>query len=300
MDNNKRIAEMKSGILHTTMTRDVSESKPVGEAESKGYRWIANSGDYMPGMFGKIRLDIDSMNLKRFSKNPVILYSHDGEKPVGIGDASKSDSSLFMDVFFDEVDELSQRVKAKVDAGTLKAMSVGVDFSGCGEADFEFEGEDLTIKNSELLEASICSVPRDAKALRQYSFLTAQAEEPEKEDEVIPVEPDETEIPEGASEGEEKSADSDSEPDDGDSADSDEGGDTSTMTVTEVTRLTQVAAENIVLHKENEELKKGNEELAAQIEILSEGLKFEPLEKNDLEGLHGLELTKAAFAKQGK
>ncbi len=293
MDNAQRIAAMKTGILHTVMTRDVSESKPVGESESKGYRWVANSGDYMPGMFGKIRLDIESMNLKRFSNNPVILYSHDGQKPIGIGAASKSDTALHMDVFFDEVDNLSQNVKAKVDAGTLKGMSVGVDFSACSETDFEFDGEDLTIKNSELLEASICSIPRDAKALRQYSFLTAQADEPEKE-ENIPAKPDDTEIPEGASEGEEKSADSDSEPDEGDSTDSD-GGDTSLNVASAVAELALAA-----LKTENKLLVEANKQLTDQIEVLTEGMKFVPAEKNSLDDLHGIDKTIAAFKQQSE
>jgi len=292
MDNKERIAAMKAGMLHTVMTRDVSESKPVGEAESKGYRWIANSGDKMPGLLGGITLDIESMQLERFRLNPVILYSHDGQKPIGTGDASKGDLGLYMDVFFDEADELSERIKAKVDAGTLRAMSVGVDFSGCDETDFEFDGNDLTIKHSVLLEASICSIPRDAKALRQYSFLSVQADEPEK-DEELPADPDNTENPEGASEGEEKSADSDSEPDESVTADSDGGGDTSTITITEVTRLAQVSAENIILNKENESLK-------AQIDVLTEGLKFEPLEKNPLDGLHGREKVVEAFKQQGE
>ncbi len=295
MDNKQRITAMKAGILHTTMTRDVSESKPVGEAESKGYRWIANSGETMPGMFGGIRLDIESMRLDRFVKNPIILYSHDGEKPIGIGDASKNESMLFMDVFFDEVDELSQRVKAKVDAGTLRAMSVGIGL-GDNEDDIILDDDDvITIMNSELLEASICSVPRDAKALRQYSFITAPADEPVA-DKNIPAKTDDTETPTDASEGEEKSTDSDSESTDemGTLADNDDGGDTS-INASAVAELAMAAIET-----ENKLLIEANKKLTEQVDILSEGMKFNPLEKNSLEGLHGLELAKAAFAQQGK
>ncbi len=184
--NKQRIInqQLRNALFSTVRSEDCAKTK-----DEKGYRWVANSGELMPGFMFGIQLDIQSMSLERFELNPVILFSHDAEKPIGKGESFKQDGALLMDVFFDQVDTTSKNVKAKVDAGTLRGMSVGVSFGNCTDEDFKWdkEAKNVTIFNSELLESSICSIPRDAKALKQQYSLTfidkVESENPENKKE---------------------------------------------------------------------------------------------------------------------
>ena len=184
--------QLRSGLFTTVM----SETYAKAEDDEFDYQWVANSGDVMPGPWFNIQLDIPTMSLDRFSTNPTILFNHESDKPVGIGNPSKDEAGLGMGVAFDNVPGVTNTVKAKVDAGSLRGMSVGVSFHNCTEEDFKWSKDMDTVQifNSELLECSICSIPADAKALRQFSFkFNEQIDEPEdKPDETVVDKPTET------------------------------------------------------------------------------------------------------------
>ncbi len=306
METKELNTKLRAGMFHTIKSEDFSARDSAKDI----YRWKANSGEIMPGLFGGIQLDIASMKLDRFGLNPVILFSHDGGMPIGIGEASKENDVLYMDVAFDEIGLTSKVVKEKVDAGTLKGMSIGVNFSDCSEKDFVWDADfkNVTIKNSELLEASICSIPRDAKALREYSFTASEDTEAATEDE--PKDSDTKTDADAEAPAEDTESDKETQPDDASEGDTtkDADSDSDNDTDTEPEKLDEQQELRIKLTLDNEKFKeklKESEELIEklkkQVVELSEVMKFTPIEdENKLDDLHGREKVIAAFKQQSK
>ena len=89
--------------------------------------------------------------------------------PIGTVDMQKVDGKLIAELTFDEADYQSRWAKGKVDSGTVKAVSIGVDVTENSEVISEVDEtgtERITIRKAELLELSLCSIPRDRNALR--------------------------------------------------------------------------------------------------------------------------------------
>ena len=116
----------------------------------------------------------EGWDLRRFKRNPIILFGHNHMLPIGISTRTAvEDKSLIQDIkFADEgTSEFIDTVRKLVDQKILRAVSVGFratmppqprrnkdgDFVG-----FEFNGQ-------ELLETSIVSVPSNAEALAQQA-----------------------------------------------------------------------------------------------------------------------------------
>lgn len=109
------------------------------------------------------------INLERFNKNPVMLWSHDSAfPPIGKWENIRIEGDkLLADAVFDEGDALAQAYKRKVERGLLKACSIGFyakKFSS-DVADIK-PGQRLeTIVEAELIECSLCSVGSNENAM---------------------------------------------------------------------------------------------------------------------------------------
>ena len=125
------------------------------------------------------RVLASGMDISRFEKNPVMLYMHIrdddwhdvGEKAIGHWEDIKVEDGVLSAVpVFDEVDELSQTIKKKFDAGTYRAASIGFRvLATSGEKEFLLPGQTReTVTKSELLEASIVDIPANGNAVRLY------------------------------------------------------------------------------------------------------------------------------------
>ena len=93
--------------------------------------------------------------LKSFEKNPIILFNHDYNKPIGRATQMKvTDDGLEMKAKISKSapDSVSQLVKE----GILGAFSVGFRIK---DADYLEETDGLKIKDAELFEVSVVSVP---------------------------------------------------------------------------------------------------------------------------------------------
>lgn len=108
------------------------------------------------------RIRLEGMNLDRFRSNPVMLYQHDKFSVIGRWEnVHIEDGRLLADAKFDSEDELARQVEGKVERGFLKGCSVGILIN-----DMTLIGDVYEATATELMEASIVSIPSDAGAIR--------------------------------------------------------------------------------------------------------------------------------------
>ena len=92
--------------------------------------------------------------LKNFEKNPIILFNHDYDRPIGRATALKATSNgLEMEA---KISKAAKDVVELVKDGVLGAFSVGFRVK---DADYVEETDGLRIKDAELFEVSVVSVP---------------------------------------------------------------------------------------------------------------------------------------------
>lgn len=107
-------------------------------------------------------VDNNGWDLKAYKKNPLILWAHDHSIPA-IGMSAKTwvegtgkKAQLMIKPVFHDVTEQARALKALVDMGVLKALSVGFR---------PIESPDgVTFTKNELLEVSLVNVPANADA----------------------------------------------------------------------------------------------------------------------------------------
>ena len=112
------------------------------------------------------RTMVGGINLERFKANPVMLYQHDTERILGHWENIRvEDGKLMADPAFDTEDEEMKPIIGKIERGHLKGCSVGMRVLRFDNAP---DGEMLAVE-SELMEASIVTIPSDANALVLYN-----------------------------------------------------------------------------------------------------------------------------------
>jgi len=110
------------------------------------------------------RTDLAGMDMERFKANPVMLYFHDSFEVIGRWENLRiEDGKLLADAVFDTEDEIGKKIAGKVERGFLKGCSMGLRVVEMKDIDGL-----LTACRSELMEASVCSIPSDAGAVRLY------------------------------------------------------------------------------------------------------------------------------------
>lgn len=131
------------------------------------------------------RVLTEGIDYAAFEKNPILLYMHfrDEGSPYwgtykAIGhwkDIRVEDGVLSAEPVFDKVDELSQTIAAKFEAGTFNAASVGIRIlATSGEKEYLVPGQTReTVTKCELMEASIVDIPANANAVRLYDRDTS-------------------------------------------------------------------------------------------------------------------------------
>lgn len=112
------------------------------------------------------RVRPDSLKTESYEGNPVLLWNHDDREPaVGTARVFREGEEWFMEPTFDEVDELSKTVSAKVKAGTLRTCSIRfriLQYEPNAEGGLDYE-------EVELLEVSIVNIPANPEAIRVKS-----------------------------------------------------------------------------------------------------------------------------------
>lgn len=108
-------------------------------------------------------VDNNGWDLKSFKKNPVILWAHDHTEPaIGVAkkiwvDGEGNKAKLMIQPILHDVTEKAKAIKALVDQGIIKTLSVGFR---------PLESPDgVTFTKNELLEVSMVNVPANADAM---------------------------------------------------------------------------------------------------------------------------------------
>lgn len=98
--------------------------------------------------------------LDNFFKNPIILFNHNYNNPIGKGTQIKvTDKGLEITA---EISKADPRVSTLVEQGILKTFSVGFRVK---DADYMEETGGLKITEAELIEVSIVSIPANQSAV---------------------------------------------------------------------------------------------------------------------------------------
>ena len=108
-------------------------------------------------------VDNNGWDLKSFKKNPVILWGHDHNEPaIGVSkktwvEGTGKKAKLMIQPILHDLTEKARAVKALVEGGWIKTLSVGFR---------PLESPDgVTFTKNELLEVSIVNVPANADAM---------------------------------------------------------------------------------------------------------------------------------------
>lgn len=111
------------------------------------------------------KIDLTGIDFSRFNMNPVMLYNHKDDRVIGRWEnLSITDNRLEADPVFDEADEVGAEIKRKYDNDFLRASSIGLIVY-----DAAYINDELIVTKSELIEASIVSIPADAGAVVLYN-----------------------------------------------------------------------------------------------------------------------------------
>lgn len=122
-----------------------------------------------PGDPGHSRLEsLESWNLERFAKNPVILWQHESwTGPIGLGkDVRETPRGLEMTIEFApaSVEPRAEEAAKRVKAGLLRGVSVGFSFGT--RTDEKRDGKDVAVfRGNTLNELSLVTIPADENAL---------------------------------------------------------------------------------------------------------------------------------------
>jgi HK97 family phage prohead protease len=108
-------------------------------------------------------VDNNGWDLKAFKKNPVILWGHDHNEPaIGVSkktwvEGTGKKAKLMIQPVLHDVTEKARAVKALVDLGVIRTLSVGFK---------PLESPDgITFTKNELLEVSMVNVPANPEAM---------------------------------------------------------------------------------------------------------------------------------------
>lgn len=111
----------------------------------------------------------NGIRLTEFRKNPIALYQHDSRQPIGIwknirieGNKLMADLKLAAKGTSDFIDTLHKLVEQRI----LRAVSIGFQVKELEPLDKDNPWDGFDLKKTNLLEASLVSVPANQNALR--------------------------------------------------------------------------------------------------------------------------------------
>ncbi len=110
-------------------------------------------------------------SLPTYLKNPVLLANHDWNDPCGVVQSAEiTDKGLFVKA---RISDTREDIKTLVREGCLRTFSIGYNEL---DADYNEDTKTKVVKELELLEISIVTVPANAEAVFQLAAKPAEAE----------------------------------------------------------------------------------------------------------------------------
>ena len=142
---------MSNKIYHWTST-----FKSLGETDDGGINIKGSASTNALDRAGDI-IESDAWTkggLENFKNNPIILFNHDYNKPIGRATGLEvTDKGLDITA---KISKAAGDITHLVKDGVLGAFSVGFR---CKESDYMTETDGYKIKDAELFEVSVVSVP---------------------------------------------------------------------------------------------------------------------------------------------
>jgi HK97 family phage prohead protease/HK97 family phage major capsid protein len=107
--------------------------------------------------------DAWAKGIENFRRNPILLFQHDHGKPIGkVNSVTVDKKGIFVEASVSEAAEKQHGVKTLISDGVLKSFSVGFRVK---DADYDKRTDTFFIKDVELLEISVVSVPANQNSL---------------------------------------------------------------------------------------------------------------------------------------
>ena len=115
-------------------------------------------------------------NLDRYRKNPIVLWNHCTDDPIGTAEMRLEDDQLVAGITFAKGTEDAEEVWTLVQQGVLRAVSVGFRPSAFELVEM---GDDFVVLYDapELYELSVVSIPSNPEALARAYAHSASAEQ---------------------------------------------------------------------------------------------------------------------------
>lgn len=102
----------------------------------------------------------DGIDWSRYRKNPILLYQHDWDKPIGfLSNIRKVGKEYLADFNFDEVTQVSRDAYAMYQAGTLRGASIS------GKAYYTENDGIRFATRFEIYEVSLVTIPANPDAV---------------------------------------------------------------------------------------------------------------------------------------
>lgn len=183
-------------IKHFQQVRELKKvERAAGQGESNEYCFVIS--DETPDRYNTI-IPIDNWQLLNFNNNGIVAYQHetsswgstDPDRIIGKGRAEVVDGVLLGFVEFEpaEMNPFAEKIRQKIEFGTLKATSVGFQPTSSGHWGNPDDGEDEDVYyygQVDLLEFSIVNIPANPNALKRSleieKALNEDAENPKHE-----------------------------------------------------------------------------------------------------------------------
>jgi HK97 family phage prohead protease/HK97 family phage major capsid protein len=156
--------KLKEHTMQKTFYIDTDDFavKSVSDNKTLKIAGYANTAD--KDRTGDIVLpDAWTKGVENFRRNPILLYQHDHGKPIGkINNITVDKKGIFVEASVSEAAEKQHGVKTLIRDGILKSFSVGFRIK---DADYDKRSDTFMIKDLELLEISVVSVPANQNSL---------------------------------------------------------------------------------------------------------------------------------------
>tara|TARA_R100000734_G_C3319230_1_gene114694 strand:+ start:4298 stop:6310 length:2013 start_codon:yes stop_codon:yes gene_type:complete len=143
-------------IFNLTSTFKSVEPNEDGSVNIKGY---ASTNDTDRAGDVIMKESWEKGGLENFTNNPIILFNHDYNKPIGRATSLETDEKGLK--ITANLSKSAGDVTNLVKEGILRAFSVGFRVK---DADYMEEGDGYLIKDAELFEVSVVSVPANQAA----------------------------------------------------------------------------------------------------------------------------------------
>ena len=117
------------------------------------------------------RVDFNGLELDGYMRNPILLFNHDKDTPIGAVKEVRREGDKLIVVFKFASTPKAQEVKTLVDEGVLRALSIGFI-----SKQQRREGNILVHSKWELLEVSIVTIPANPEALIVTEFPIVEPE----------------------------------------------------------------------------------------------------------------------------